>query len=194
MCGHTSSFNRVSEGIREKTLPMLVAALVTLSGSFTSALALPDDRPAWSGGNGAAAVDPQNRRGGNVTYSQMPFTPALGVSRQALDDGAPPRSGYQDDGGAVSGNFQIAIPVVSLPGRGLNLNLVLYYNSLVWSTIAGKRVFNADSDWPVPGWSLGFGKLSSVVLIDADGTRHPLTQVDGTHRRTFDATLIDIED
>src|SRR5262245_50966377 len=107
MCGHTSSFNRISAGIREKTLPAPLAGVTMLSGSFIPALAFPDDRPAWSGGDRAAVVDPLKRGGG--AYSQMPFTPALGVSRQALDDGAPSRSGYQDDGGAVSGSFQLAI-------------------------------------------------------------------------------------
>src|SRR5262249_32812342 len=152
------------------------------------------DRPGWTTDNSAAAVDPQNRRGRNVAYSQMPFTPAVGVSRQALDDGAPPRSGYEDDGGAGSGNFQLAVPIVNLPGRGLNLNVTLYYNSLVWVSSAGKRVLNADDDWPALGWSLGFGKLNAVVLIDPDGTVHPLAQLDAPHRHTVDATLIDIED
>jgi hypothetical protein len=32
------------------------------------------------------------------------------------------------------------------------------------------------------------------MTLDDDGTRHPLTQLDATHRRAVDATLIDIED
>src|SRR4051812_13678578 len=47
-------------------------------------------------------------------------------------------------------------------------------------------VFDMDADWPVPGWSLGFGKLVAIdyvdrhrgpfsfgLLLEADGTRHP---------------------
>src|SRR5699024_4095450 len=37
------------------------------------------------------------------------------------------------DQGAGNGNFQIASPVLSLPGRGLDLGLGLAYNSRVWT-------------------------------------------------------------
>lgn len=40
--------------------------------------------------------------------------------------------------------------------------------------------FDADKDWPAPGWSFGFGKLLFPnLLIDADNTRHYLTWSDG---------------
>ena len=187
----------------------VVSILLPLLCSPDASLALPKNQIAWSADTINAALSPENRRGRNVAYSQMPFKATVGVSRQALDDDsiAPPRSGYEDDGGSVSGNFQLAVPIVSLPGRGINLNLTMYYNSLIWYTAEGKRVFNPDADWPAPGWSLGFGKLTKVVLIDPDGTRHPLQSVEDhepppdpddplrpVHRRTTDATLIDIQE
>src|SRR4029077_10036676 len=110
---------------------------------------------------------------------------------QALEDSsvASPRSGYGDDGGVLSGNFNLDVPIVTLSGRGLDLALRMHYGSLVWGT----RGFDPDAGWPAPGWSLGFGTLTKVLLIDQDGTRHPLQAVDATHSRTVDASLIDVE-
>ncbi len=90
--------------------------------------------------------------------------------------GDPP--GAPDDDGAGSGNFQIAAPVVSLPGRNTSVALNLVYNSHLWSkTSASEITFDPDKDSPAPGWSLGFGKLVGMnlggsMLIEADGTRH----------------------
>ena len=131
-----------------------------------------------------------------TTHAQMPSRPRYGVRRDALESPTDPnltRSGYEDDGGAVSGNFNFVVPVIGLPGRGMDLRLNLIYNSQVWAMIGNKPIFNPDADWPAPGWSLGFGKLSRVLLIDADGTRHPLAIVDATHSRTADATFRDVE-
>ena len=64
----------------------------------------------------------------------------------------------------------------------------------LWSSVVHARAFNPDADWLAPGWYLGFGKLNPVVLMDADGTRHPPQRVDATHRRTTDATSIDVEE
>lgn len=74
-------------------------------------------------------------------------------------------------------NFQLIAPIVSLPGRGLNLNLNLYYNSLVWNKSGNDMAFDIDQDWPAPGWQLGFGKMidmgqSGAMIIEPDGTRH----------------------
>jgi hypothetical protein len=44
--------------------------------------------------------------------------------------GEPPS--HPPDGGAGSGNFQFAAPVLSLSGRGQDVNLGLVYNSRVW--------------------------------------------------------------
>jgi hypothetical protein len=73
-------------------------------------------------------------------------------------------------------NFNIAAPVLSMPGRGLNLDLSLYYNSLVWSKINNDISYDMDKDWLAPGWNIGFGKIINVinggiVQVEADGTR-----------------------
>lgn len=74
-------------------------------------------------------------------------------------------------------NYQIVAPVLSLPGRGINLNLNLTYNSLVWNKSAREILFDIDHDSPAPGWQLGFGKMvamgsAGALLIEPDGTRH----------------------
>lgn len=91
------------------------------------------------------------------------------------EPGNPP--GGPQDGGAGNGNFQIAAPVLSLPGRGIDLSLALTYNSRVWSkTSYYEMTFDPDRTWPAPGWSLGFGKMvgmgmSGSMLVEPDGTR-----------------------
>jgi len=153
--------------------------------------------PGWNSSNISAAFDPVNRRGRNP----LERPPAPGVHIPTLRKSS---NALQDAAGAGSSNFQITVPVVNLPGRGIDLALALTYNSRVW-TIAGSlgrfTLFDIDADWPAPGWSLGFGKLvvlddGSHMLIDADGTRHPYvetydsaTQTSTAH--TTDGTLID---
>src|SRR6185503_2103610 len=91
--------------------------------------------------------------------------------------GNPP--GTPVDEGAGSGNFQIAAPVLGLPGRGIDISLGLAYNSRLWNKAGSEISFDNDRGWPAPGFSLGFGKLLGMgggsMLIDADGTRHGFT-------------------
>jgi subtilisin family serine protease len=50
-----------------------------------------------------------------------------------------------------SQNFNWGVPLVSLPGRaGLDLNLGLVYNSLVWTRQGNAIMFNADYGFPSP--------------------------------------------
>lgn len=90
--------------------------------------------------------------------------------------GDPP--GGAQAGGAGSGNFQMAAPVLALPGRGLSVTLALAYNARLWAKSGNDITFDIDRGWPAPGWNLGFGKMESMgfeqasLLIDADGTRH----------------------
>lgn len=112
----------------------------------------PDD--GWGSGNYWSADDPGNRRGD------------------------PP--GQPLDAGSGSGNFQLAAPVLGLPGRGVDISLGLAYNSRVWNKASPAINFDIDRDWPAPGWSLGFGKMADLgsggsMMIDADGTRHAFT-------------------
>jgi RHS repeat-associated protein len=79
-------------------------------------------------------------------------------------------------------NFRLAIPIDSLPGRGVPVNLSLYYNSRIWSRHGNAVTFNAVNTWPGIGFTLGFGRIvtygsdpnTKFMLIDSDGTRHYL--------------------
>jgi YD repeat-containing protein len=89
--------------------------------------------------------------------------------------------GTSVDGGAGSGNFQFAAPVVSMPGRGIKISLGLAYNSRLWNKANTQISYDNDRGWPAPGFNLGFGKLLGMgvynggMLVDADGTRHSYT-------------------
>ncbi len=93
--------------------------------------------------------------------------------------GNPP--GTSPDAGAGNGNFQFSAPVVALPGRGIDINLSLYYNSKLWNKDGTEMIYDADKGYPAPGWTLGFGKLVYVgtsggcMMADANGTRHGYT-------------------
>lgn len=70
---------------------------------------------------------------------------------------------------------------LSLPGRnGLDVNLVLFYNSRVWTLdpVNNTITFNADRDFPSYGFRLGYGYVES-----SNGT-FLLTEPDGTKRQT----------
>jgi len=118
--------------------------------------------------------------------------------------GDPP--GSSPDGGGGSGNFQFAAPILSLPGRGINISLGLAYNSRVWNKANTQISFDNDRGWPSPGFNLGFGKMlgmgvyNGAMLVDADGTRHSyggnITFFSwGTHgiMHTTDGSFIDYE-
>ncbi|HEU4597120.1 MAG TPA: RHS repeat-associated core domain-containing protein, partial [Pyrinomonadaceae bacterium] len=116
--------------------------------------------------------------------------------------GDPP--GTPEDGGAGNGNFQITAPVVSLPGRGMDLTLALVYNSHLWHKTGGTITYDIDKGWPAPGWSLGFGKMVDIgdgatLISEGDGTRHgysgtifyPANPTSWFVGQTADGTLID---
>jgi RHS repeat-associated protein len=99
-------------------------------------------------------------------------------NRPSLDD---PRNDRGTPANKVTGNnnFQLVAPVLSLPGRGIDLNLNLVYNSLVWNSVGNGNdmYFDIDHDSPAAGWHLGFGKVVNMgtagcMLIEPDGTRH----------------------
>jgi hypothetical protein len=93
--------------------------------------------------------------------------------------------GHAADGGAGSGNFQFAAPLLGLDGRGIDLNLALSYNSRLWHKSGSNMYFDIDRDW-IPGWALGFGKIvmsgNSYMLIGGDGTRRSYA---GIYRGSF---------
>jgi hypothetical protein len=105
----------------------------------------------WDEGSLARAFDPSARRSGN---------PAEGLSSGGLAQTSLRVRRDSLRGPEIVGNasFGITVPIVHLPGRGLDLALDLTYNSLLWQKYQNDIVFDRDGDWPAPGWSLGFGK------------------------------------
>ncbi len=164
----------------------VVFGLGCLFGANTSAL---PPRGDWTDGNVQHAFAPNNARGHQPVYAvARAALGATGVSRQALDQVT-----Y-----IGSGNFAFSVPILSLPGRGLDVNLALYHNAQLWTALPDHTVYDIDHGWPAPGWSLGYGKLVAGVLIDADFTRHyrrvvptaPDGPIEATYQTT-DGTFID---
>lgn len=126
-----------------------------VASSKSRTMMRPSDEDGWSNNNWWMADDPGNQTGN------------------------PP--GTSPDAGAGNGNFQFSAPVVSLPGRGIDVNLALNYNSRVWSKAGNLMSFDAERGFPAPGWNLGFGKMmfmgtgGGCMLIDADGTNRGYT-------------------
>lgn len=95
-----------------------------------------------------------------------------------------------------SQSYNKAFPIVSLPGRGLDLNLTLYYNSRVWDvdTVNSAVSLNADRDYPSYGFRLDFGFMeydvnnAQFILTESDGSKHsmPLT-ANTTNGSIFDS-------
>ncbi|NNE67398.1 MAG: peptidoglycan DD-metalloendopeptidase family protein [Pyrinomonadaceae bacterium] len=118
--------------------------------NFTIGSAGPD--PEWNNDNHETADDP------------------------GVQVGTPPNNGTS---GAGSGNFGFSAPVASLPGRnGLDVNLSLNYNSLLWHKDGSDIIYDIDKGSPAPGWDIGFGKIMDMdttggaMLEGPNGTRH----------------------
>ncbi|MFZ0750267.1 MAG: hypothetical protein WAM70_12970, partial [Pyrinomonadaceae bacterium] len=56
----------------------------------------------------------------------------------------------------LSNNFNWNLPLISLPGRGLDLSLALSYNSLVWTRSGNYLDFDLDQGSIAPGFRIGF--------------------------------------
>ena len=98
-------------------------------------------------------------------------------------------------------NFAFGLPLVSLPGRGVDVSLALIYNSLVWNKSTNPSngstwmTYDVDSGYPAQGFRLGYGQLedqgsAGFTLTDADGTRHALVQSSAFNYDTTDGTFI----
>ncbi len=137
-----------------------------------------------------ADCDPYNGGGGatNFPSNDPNFSGARG--RPGNETGAP----GVDLG---SRNFNWATPLLGLPGRaGLDLNLALYYNSLVWTKDGSFMKFNADLGSPAPGFRLGLPTLqqqfvnsltglTSYLMVTPSGGRVELRRVGSTN--TYEA-------
>jgi len=96
-------------------------------------------------------------------------------------------------------DYVFSAPVLDLPGRGLDVNLALTYNSRVWSKEATGMVFNYGKGWPAAGWTLGYGRLidnydgvGNWLLIQADGTRTHLQQTQTGAFSSTDGTFLSL--
>ena len=100
-----------------------------------------------------------------------------------------------------SANFTFDVPVVSLPGRGMNLGLSLTYNSRAYNKSTDPfdgstwMTYDVDSGWPAAGFRLGFGQIEDqgsfgFTLTDGDGTRHALKFTSTNNYDTDDGTFI----
>ena len=98
-------------------------------------------------------------------------------------------------------NFTFGLPVVGIPGRGLDMSLSLIYNSLLWnkstnpSTGATWMTYDVDSGYPAQGFRLGYGQIedqgsNGFTLTDANGTRHALVSSGGGNYDSTDGTFI----
>ncbi len=129
-----------------------------------------------------ADCDPQSGGGGGSYYP--PNDPNFSTSRER-----PPNETGQPGVDLGSRNFNWSLPLVSLAGRaGLDLNLTLFYNSLVWTKDGSYIKYNADLGSPAPGFRLGLPTLQqqfynsqtgiwAYMMVTSSGGRVELRQV-----------------
>ncbi|HEX7318020.1 MAG TPA: S8 family serine peptidase [Pyrinomonadaceae bacterium] len=92
-----------------------------------------------------------------------------------------------------SRNFNWSLPLVHLSGRsGMDLDIGITYNSLVWTRQGNSIMFNADRGTPTPGFRLGLPTLeghgytdedelaSSILIVMPSGRRVQLMRVGTT--------------
>ncbi len=156
--------------------------------------------PRWTQYNYTQAFNPRTAVG-----EPVPRRPVHAHHRRVSPD-------PMADPAVGSSNFQFAVPVVSLPGRGVSLSLNFIYNSQLWIKSTGDSTFYYDMDggFPAPGFSFPFPRLVqdpqpgddlAVMLVEPDGTRHPFqpgTSCLGLYdlfrcKRTTDGSFIDYE-
>jgi RHS repeat-associated protein len=105
-----------------------------------------------------------------------------------------------------SEDVDYSVPLLSLVGRaGLNLNLMLTYNSKVWVKSGTAIYFDGEQGWPAPGWRLGFGRIDGVYsgpdsynhyyYIAPDGGVHDLRYNSSSSLyESIDSTYMDFND
>jgi RHS repeat-associated protein len=173
----------------EATANQLGTALLTATaGSHTSVMqaTVQDSQPS----SPSTAPPPGDTLPDDETNSM--YTPANSVGTppgRATPGAATPAVAANATERPGSANFTFGVPLLDLPGRGIDLSLGLAYNSRLWNkssktTVDGDTTYmtyDVDSGWPAPGFRLGYGHLESqgsagFTLTDPDGTRHQLTE------------------
>jgi len=116
--------------------------------------------------------------GGGVSGNYPVGDPNFSTSR-----GLPVNETGQQGVDLGSRNFNWSLPLVSLPGRaGLDVNLSLTYNSLVWTRDGSFMKFNADLGTPAPGFRLGLPTLQQRFQNSQTGIyAHMLVTPSGGH-------------
>src|ERR1051325_11480497 len=98
-------------------------------------------------------------------------------------------------------NFTFGLPVVGLPGRGIDVSLALIDNSLVCNKSTNPSdgstwmTYDVDSGYPAQGFRLGYGQIedqgsAGFTLTDSNGTRHALAYSSAYNYDTTDGTFI----
>ena len=106
-----------------------------------------------------ADCDPQGGGGGGTYYPAN--DPNFSTARRRPMN----ETGMQEGVDLGSRNFNWSLPLLSLPGRaGLDVNLTLTYNSLVWTKDGSYMKFNADLGSPAPGFRLGLPTVQQKFL------------------------------
>jgi RHS repeat-associated protein len=171
----------------------LPPAAPALDASTSSASRVPSISPPSLGSSGPPALQapcPAAYDSSDFGYDELWSQPANQV-------GAPPNRPIEPMKiGTVlpeQNNFNLAIPIYGLSGRGLGAGLTLHYNSRVWSKHGTAITYNPINGWPFVGFSLGFGRIftygsganTKYVLVDPDGTRHYLGTGSDTTTGTY---------
>ncbi len=107
----------------------------------------------------------------------------------------------------ASQNINWSVPLVGLPGRGLDLSLLLTYNSLVWikSADGAAILYDADHGFPSPGFRLRFPIIQplffnpqvgvwSYMLVTSTGARTELRPVDTNTYESADSSYMRLVD
>ncbi len=109
----------------------------------------------------------------NETYSLYQASNAVGSPPGKKKPGAMTPAVATNGTENGNKNFNFGLPIVSLPGRGVDASLSLIYNSQVWNKSTDPNdnstwlTFDVDSGWPAPGFRLGYGQIESQGSLDS---------------------------
>jgi len=86
----------------------------------------------------------------------------------------------------LSRNFNWSAPIVNLPGRaGMDLDLGLSFNSLVWTKSGTNMYFDLGGGFPSPGFRLGLPELGTTFYNPETGTSSALLTMPSGRRYEF---------